>query len=439
MAWRAILAFICFAFAVLSSLYIRETPYRTAGVLATNRGAPAQDIGAPDERQHANYILRLLAGEGLPVFDVHDPQLYEHYQSHQPPAYYFVAAGVAKLTGATLDTPEGGSGVRYLSTIFGIMTILGVFFAARWGLQNDEIALAAAAFCGFMPMFVALNSAISNDPMLYCLCSWSLALCALMIRQGWCLRRSIALGVVVGIALLTNTTALALLPMVLVAIVFSKKALTEIKYSWLSMVVPIVMVLPWWMRNQSLYGDPFAMGAFKQAFTGSAQASSFVEAFGAFGYWTNWVGWWTMRSFVGTFGYMDIFLPDTLYRLVWFGFVLLLLGWAIQKSKEKAPETPDLKRTAFIWTAWSLFVVVLLLFVQFNMTYFQAQARYLYPAIASIATVAGTGATALFGRFRRLGWIALSVALLGLSAYVLIRLPDDFARRTAVPIVSQTN
>ena len=67
------------------------TPYRTAGALMTQRNpetgqpATAPDIGAPDERQHANYVARMARGEGPAVLDQIDPDLYVNYQAHQAP------------------------------------------------------------------------------------------------------------------------------------------------------------------------------------------------------------------------------------------------------------------------------------------------------------------------------------------------------------------
>ena len=58
---RVFLIILVICHLVLASVYAFQTPYRKAGLLLSQRQAdgsyaPAQDIGAPDERQHANYI-----------------------------------------------------------------------------------------------------------------------------------------------------------------------------------------------------------------------------------------------------------------------------------------------------------------------------------------------------------------------------------------------
>lgn len=435
MPWRWILIGILCAFVVLSVQYNRETPYRTAGIVQRTQ---VLDVGAPDERQHANYVTRIQNGEGFPVFDAKDPNLYETYQSHQPPAYYLIAGGLARVMGADLTSSSGGFGLRLLSTFFGIGTILGVFFAARWGLNRDDIALCAAAICAFLPMFLALHSAISNDPMLFCLCTWSLALCAYMIRLGWDLPRIMLLGAIVGLALLTKTTALALLIVVAISIVASKKLSHPKLIAWSAVVIPLVVAAPWWIRNMNLYGDPFAMKAFKDAFTGSAQASMFIESFGALDYWVNWVGWWTLRSFIGAFGYMDIFFSDTLYRMIVAIFLVGALAWALKRSKPETSATADPASRSFTIVAWCFFAIILGYFFMFNMTYFQAQARYLYPAIAPISIGLSVGLCSLMQKRSYWTSIIVSALLIALNVYALSRLPDDFRKRGAVAIGKST-
>ena len=131
--WRWVLAALVAAHVLLALVYAARTPYRQSGVILGMGRAPANDIGAPDERQHANYIQHLLDGKGFPVFDPEDPELYESYQSHQPPLYYLLAAGWAKATGvADVSLPSAAMRLRALSSIFGGATVVGVFFLCLW-------------------------------------------------------------------------------------------------------------------------------------------------------------------------------------------------------------------------------------------------------------------------------------------------------------------
>src|SRR5687768_14778968 len=106
---------------VLAILYANGAPYRASGVVINQSRARTNEIGAPDERQHANYVQHILDGKGIPVFKIsvpdpdkpgqmmRNPELGETYQSHQPPLYYILAAGYSKLLGkADITYPDGG-------------------------------------------------------------------------------------------------------------------------------------------------------------------------------------------------------------------------------------------------------------------------------------------------------------------------------------------
>lgn len=420
---------LALAHLALALAFAWVTPYRTAGILLHQNGAFAADIGAPDERQHANYVSRLIEGKGFPVFRPGSEDLYETYQSHQPPAYYVLAAGWAKATSARNVKDQGfGLKLRGLNAVLGAIAVLGVFAFVFWGFGRPVAALCAAAFAALLPMNVALSGAISNDPMLFAVCSWTLAQLARAVRSGFSLPRWIGIGALLGLGLLTKTSAIALFVPVLVAawMIAERKASGFLLRAGLGVGIPLLIVAPWWIRNMQLYGDPLALKAFSEAFVGTAQASNFIEAFGAYGYWTQWVGWWTLRSSIGAFGYMDIFLPNILYG----GFALvtlLLLGKGVARSGE--PFDPAAR--ASVWMAVGFSAIVLLMFIRFNLQYFQGQARYLFPAMAPFAAWVGLGAEALLGS-RRWVPLALAAALAALCAYVLVLLPGEFRRRESL-------
>ena len=444
------LAALLAIFAVWCVAFSLKTPYRQAGVLKYQNRAFAPDIGAPDERQHANYVRHLLDGNGFPVLKPGSPDLGETYQSHQPPLYYVLAAGWAKVTGS--DPVDEGSGrrLRLLNVLIGLGTLLGIFYAARWGLESDAVGLAAVAFAGLMPMFIALHAAVGNDPLLFLICSWTVALAAKGIRHGWNLKLALACGAVAGLGLLTKTTALALIPTIAAALVATRlwgEGRPSMGVWAVCLGLPVLIGSPWMARNQSLYGDPFAISAFTEAFVGSpkpqavvipariqtdpvynAAAFRIAEANPDIGpvelvdrvydevgftpaahydYWANWVGWWTARSFVGTFGYMDIFMLERTYRLVFAFLGLAGLGWLLSLRG-----LDDGSARALHVTGGVLLAVVVVLFVRFNLQYFQGQGRYIYPAVAPIALGLGTGACYWMRGRREHAWAAVAVLML---------------------------
>lgn len=432
--------------AVLAIVYAGETPYRSAGILYSFGHFPAPDIGAPDERQHANYIQSLLEGKGFPVFSPGGADVGEHYEDHQPPLYYLAAAGFAKLVGVSDVANAGAYKIRWLNAAFGAGTILGIFCLGVWGMGRADVALGAAALAAALPMNCALSGAISNDPLLFMICTWTLAVCALALRQGWSLKLALCAGALAGLGLLTKTTAVALLPILLLAILLPQKK----RPSWAMVGAAAgafaVLAAPWLIRNSSLYGDPLALKAFNSAFTQSRQKSDSIEQIKAENpeggnyemiYWRDWVGWWTARSFFGVFGYMDIWMnetgspyqgrnpaPNAVYRLLLAASLLLFLGWIASFFKSEWKET----RAVQVLNA-ALLAIVLLLFLRFNLQYFQAQGRYLYPAIAPIALALSVGCFVFLKERGRIAVAVLAVGFLLLNVFAIAKLPSEFQKR----------
>lgn len=432
---KILLGLLVLAHVVLGFWYGSSTPYRTPGIVLSNGRAPVPDVGAPDERQHANYVAHLLEGQGFPVFDPNDPNLIENYESHQPPAFYLAAAGWAKVAGLSpeaIRSPEGKA-LRWINLLFGALTVAGAYVLGRWGYGRRDVGLVAAAFVALLPMNVALSGAVSNDPLLLALCAWTLAFAAKGIRQGWTIKTAIACGVLTGLAILTKTTGIALLPILLVAAILRRPSAKEVA----AVAVPcIVLALPWILRNQSLYHEPFALSAFQKAFSNSAQAKTFIDdmGFGLFGYLINWLGWWTARSFIGAFGYMDIWLnetglpqagpPNTIYRLALVLLIVAFLGWLMRVREADHDE----RKVHLLGVIAALIVTAL--FLRFTLQYFQAQARYLFPALAPIACGVAWGALRLSKNDWKVALAAVALPLLGIAIWAGTILPAEFAKRT---------
>jgi len=452
--------FLAILHIVLAGVYASITPYRTSGILLgqrdPNTGGPARsnDIGAPDERQHANYVMHLLDGKGFPVLDPKDPELLENYQSHQPPLFYLLEAGWTKLSGTDLASSESGFKARFLNCLIGGLTVIGTFFLGVWGFKRFDLAVLAAAFVALLPMNCALSGAISNDPLLFCLCAWTLAICALGVTEGWTIKRAALCGLLAGLAIVTKTTGVGLAPILLLA-VFISVPRPNGKIVATAAGCLLIACAPWLARNQSLYGDPLATSAFKEAFQNSPKRAMFTELLKSTGdsslsaewtYWSEGVWGWTSKSFFGVFGYMDIFLnekggpdsfpnkfsrhdpqPNALYRALTALMALVFIGWLFSWRNKEWRETGRIQTL----TA-GFMVVVAGLFVVFNLTYFQGQARYLFPAISCIGIGVAIAILSVARQKWQVGLGVLVAILVALNAYALTRLPEEFRKRTSV-------
>jgi len=415
---------------LLAAGYAKVTPYRAGGVLYSQGQVEVNDLGAPDERQHANYIGHLISNRSFPILKPGDPNLYESYQSHQPPLFYLVGAAWAQATGAA-DTSSQSAGfpLRLLNAVVGAVAVLGVSKLALWGSKNEKVALIATVFAALLPMNVALSGAVSNDPLLICLCTWSLAFMARMLREGWSARIGIACPVLAGLALLTKTTALALLPTLFLSMLLlpKERLARRMSMAFGLCALSIAIAAPWLIRNQALYGDFFAIRAFNEAFTGNPKAADLIARMGFAEYWKQDL-YATMCSFFGVFGYWEIWLDPMVYNLMGTVLGCFFVGWFLSIRPN-----PQLNR---VHTVNGLFLaLIVVLFIRFNMQYFQAQGRYVMPALGSIAFGVGCAVEFFSKRRTPLVCAVLGVVLFGLNAYVLRMLPGEFAARVTKPYV----
>jgi 4-amino-4-deoxy-L-arabinose transferase-like glycosyltransferase len=396
-------------------------------------------VGAPDERQHANYVKHLLEGKGFPVLVPGSPDLGENIENHQPPLYYLLEAGWCKVLGQDPTNPDQGFLPRLLNTLIGVATLYGVYCTAKWGGFDAAVALGATAFAGLLPMSIALHAAVNNDPLLFCMCTWSFAF-TIKGLGGDDPRALVLAGVFFGLGLLTKTTALAMVAVFAVTAVVSwRRAGASKAFLWLSMAgLGLLIASPWLVRNLNVYGEPFATKVFMQTFTGNPMTASMVEMMGATNYWLNMFLFWTLRSFVGAFGYSDVFLFEqmgleksgALYTAILVVFLIISLGSVLaprlgQPSKSDHPKPG----TTFWAPAVTLLVVILALYLGFNLRYFQAQARYVFPAISVVAVLAAQGMAAWFKGNRAHSWWAWLVILLVLDFVAYGQIVDGFAAR----------
>ena len=410
--------------------------------------SPTTDVGAPDERQHANYIGFVVKNHKLPILDPKSQNLGEEYQSHQPPLFYVASGLVATVTGQSdVESPGFGKIIRIFNCFIGVFGVLGVFFAAFWATKREDVAIVACAFAALLPMNCALSGAISNDPLLFTLISWSFAYCARAFNadEDQPVKKYLILAAIfTGLACITKSSGLVALAGLIVTL-FSMRKQVSTKLLTSVGLIAVVISLPVWLRNQVIYGDPLAQKVFKEAFTKSAQKQLIIDQIVASNsagspevqYWINWVGYWTARSFIGVFGNMDIWLnesgnpygkdPNLLYKGLLAFIVIAKLGFLVQ-LRQKWSEVPKPVLTGLI-----ICVFTVLQFVGFNMTYFQAQGRYLLPALAPISIILAMGWLTVFRSKLIPALLLVVVAFGGTTVYALTRLDAQFeARQTGI-------
>lgn len=371
---------------------------------------------APDESAHLPYVAYLAEQKKLPVFRGEEGS----YEFHQPPLFYAAAALVysaARHLSAHLP-------VRLLNVAFGLGVIVLTWLLVKEIFPGRPwLATGSAALVALLPMHVALAASVTNDIMSEAFFAAVLWICARALRTGWTWGSAFWAGLLTGLAVLTKSICVALLPAVLFALGQGFYRAGRLNWKPLTakaalFLIVFLSVAGWWLlRNQRLYGDPVAMNIFLKAFENRPKPDYFFKGgLGLSGYLALVAGW-TFASFWGVFGNMKIFMPTwqvyfplgVLSAVAAAGFFVFLLRW-------KALE--EHIRASFVL----LFLAALLLvafYLRFNLTFFQAQARYLFPLLPAAAMWLTLGISLWLKRVSPLGELLLPAVCGVLSAVAL--------------------
>ncbi len=327
---------------------------------------------ASDEVWHYPLAQWLSKGNPLPVQDPGNVGPWKQ-EASQPPLYYYLMGWVtAWIDTSDMDevlrpNPHVDNGVitsdgninlvihdparesfpwrgtalavhlaRLLSVLMGAATVwltyriaLELFPPARGGDRGRVwLALSAAAVNAFTPMFVFISSAVNNDNLTMALCSLALLLMIKRLRApeepatpGFRAGRWLPLGAVLGLAALTKTSALALLPLaaLTVAVVaWKRRSWAEFFAGGLATAIPALLIAGWWYaRNLQLYGDLTGLSAFIDVLGRREAPASLQQLWGE--------RWGFMLSYWGLFGGVNVPLDYWVYHvfnaLAWIAFV----------------------------------------------------------------------------------------------------------------------
>lgn len=313
-------------------------------VLLHNWATPLYE--APDEVWHDAYVRWLAQGNGLP--SMADDASGAGQEVAQPPLYYAVAAllrlpfddgdwhtrlwhnphfGYQALDNA-LDNKnmlihteaEAATSAalairvtRLTSLLFGILTVL-----AAWGLgyetfQTRKGALLTAALVAFHPQFIFICGVINNDSSAAALTTVTLWATARVCRCGLTPYRAAILGVFVGLAALSKTSALALFFVIGAALCW--QAWRE-RLPWKILLLPLCLYVAlafavggwWYARNLWLYGDLLGTSRHFDTLWRNPQPKSILELVSDIPL--------LIRSFWGAYGWGHVFWPEWVYVLL---------------------------------------------------------------------------------------------------------------------------
>jgi 4-amino-4-deoxy-L-arabinose transferase-like glycosyltransferase len=275
---------------------------------------------------------------------------------------------------------------RLVSTAFGLLTII-----AAWRLgcecfpQYPGPALAVAGLVAFTPQFLFISGVVSNDTAAAALATSALWAIARAVNQGATHRRSLVIGMLVGLAALTKVSCLllglpAVVGLVLASLLQHRKPSLIVAHLTTFALTTLAVGGWWYLRNAILYHDPFALQAHVNTLWGRSAPASLLTLITELPQ--------VYRSFWGGFGWGHVEFPTWVY--VGLGAVPLssLLGWGRALRRRHWPGGGWILLLAVVW--WLLVFVALLQWMR------QVEAphgRLLFPAIGAGALLVVGGWT----------------------------------------------
>jgi 4-amino-4-deoxy-L-arabinose transferase-like glycosyltransferase len=419
----------------------------------------------PDEPAHYNYVAHVARTGTLPVLQPGDwdSDLLERlkasqfrsdegverlrYEAWQPPLYYLLAAQVYRAVPA--ESPYARiHALRIFDIALGALTLIVAYLVAREVFTPSasarpsvspsstpplsrspplplppSTALAVPTAMAGVPMFTAMSAAITNDALANLLAALLTLVLVGLVDRPATTRSALLLGALLGLALLTKLSLIVFVPLGLASLVVGAwRCRQSMRHAAIcalvALAVMFVLLVPWLVRQGLTYGwdDLLASKRHEAVVVGQPRFPGLS--------W-DYVRHWTttfFHSFWAQFGWMGIPATDRLYW-AWGAATLAacvgLLVRMVRFAESRASIRCVDPRPALLA---AICVGILAVIVYYNLTFEQAQGRYLFPALPSICTLLVLGWSAPFPiRHRASGVILAALALVALNAYTLTR------------------
>ena len=362
--------------------------------------------------------------------------------STYPPAYYLYESVPYSIAGGNvftrLYTMRIASVGWLLVTTVGAWLLAGEVFGRRRTLQ-----LVTAAVVGLWPMVSFVSAMVNPDAMLYALWTLALWLGVKIIKRGLTPGRAAALFGVVGLALITKATSIALLPGVILALgigVFRtrrvpRRAIVAVAAAAVALALPVAS---WQGVVRSLDRPAYAQsGAISGGGLNKREFLSYVWQFylprlpfmteqrRTFDIPTKYPAYnvWFAQSW-GVWGWVTVYFPNRIYAL-FFALALVVAAGALVatwRALRARGIWPAIRSAAPVGAFFATILLTLLAGLHLNEYRLGVpanQARYLFPLVALAGLVFAQSTLALRGRARL---VAVAVLLAALPIYNLASL-----------------
>lgn len=384
---------------------------------------------APDEPAHILYVQILLKTGQFPTIPLDSPRY--SYEAEQPPLYYLLQAAWMRLlwpkdtllpdlkpnpafsastnfsferhTAPNVylhDYPPAqavpGHLMRLLSTLFGLATLLLIWWASRLAWPADPgAALLAVGFAAFLPGFTFTSATVTNDAAAATAGAAVLLSLVYILRRGIAVLPAICAGLCVGLGILAKRSMLVTLPLLVIvpllpsAVVRRNRNWSRLAATGAVLAVAVAIVIGAWpfVSNVPTYGDPFAT-----AVTFQAKQELISPLAGRPGYWLSPAYQLALyNSLWGAFGIRSIDLPNALYA---FYYVLCLI--AIVGLIRHRQSLSSIERRVLLVCVLAFLLANAGVAYQ-NTQFWAVQGRLLLPGLAALALPVARGLSLVGG------------------------------------------
>ncbi|PWT88091.1 MAG: hypothetical protein C5B54_11170 [Acidobacteria bacterium] len=399
----------------------------------------------PDELQHVGYIIHVARHWKLPRVTWPPKGLYDH-EGFQPPLYYAFSALFFRDIPDPVRPPQNpafrfapvspGGGphrryqpitasspaelraianactrLRFINLFWGLLAAICAA-ALFWRLANCNPAQAITALAIFLlnPRWIEAAASVSNDVAATATATLTfLLIIHLLNKKEISLAQTIIVGISCAIAVLSkaNNAGLILIG-ILVPILKAKKRWWAVAVFLVSSLVPL---LPWMLRNHSLYGDLLAANpALYQPFVGSRSnplgwIQFFLNEFQGF----RW-------SYFAVFGQFAVLTDLFVYPILDLFLLISGIAGAIALFIDVRSKRTKVEQIIVLLPLLWLFVIFIE-FLSYDRTIFASQGRLIYPAAAFIAYFLAAGCMLLTPQKRQKMVAAIISAAFTLFAF----------------------
>ena len=382
----------------------------------------------PDEPTHWKYAHYLRERHALPVSEPSCPE------AAQPPLYYLLIAPLAvDVTMPPIGYVGEEFGKRHLlfpprvyqnatgdlklywpfrlaRLVSVLMSVFAVWFCVLAGTEasgSQWTGLLVGGLVAFWPMFSFRGMNVSNDSLVVTLCALTLYLTVRLIRRGFTWRIGVMAALVAVGAFLTKINAVALGVALLLALISEKGPWrAKLLRAFVLGAAMLVIVGPWLIRNEHLYGEALAQMAQLNAARGMIERHSLFS-----NYFLTDFPVLLISSFIGTFGWMSLPLPIWGYLAYFSGLIFAGTCWIGASLKRRV----DFRLSTILACTIVLNLVGI---IQMNFSQTQPQGRYLLATLPAIALAMALGLESLpsWSRLR----VMLTVGGLAVSNLIIL-------------------